>query len=500
MAQSTDGAVLALDQGTTATTAIIFGRDGDVLGRATSEFVQHYPKPGWVEHDAEEIWQTSCRVMADALRASGVPAADLEAIGITNQRETAVVWDRASGQPVHRAIVWQSRQTADICARLKEDGHEPLFHERTGLVLDPYFSGTKVRWILDREDDLQRRAEAGELAFGTIDCWLVHRMTAGRSHVTEPTNASRTLLYDIHGKRWDDELLEILRVPAAMLPEVRPSSGVFGETSGIDGVPDGVPIAGIAGDQQAALFGQGCWEPGMAKNTYGTGAFLVLNTGERPVISKRGLLTTLCCDARGGTAYALEGAIFIAGAAVQWLRDGLGLVRQAAETEEVATSVDDTAGVYLVPAFAGLGAPWWDPDARGAIVGLTRGAGRAHVVRAALESIAYQTRDVVDVMNEESGVTLRELRVDGGAAANGFLMQFQADILGVPVDRPALLDTTAAGAALLAGLGTRFWPSADALRETRRRDRLFVPDMSPEERARLHEGWLTAVGRVRTFS
>jgi len=500
MAQSTDGAVLALDQGTTATTAIIFGRDGDVLGRATSEFVQHYPKPGWVEHDAEEIWQTSCRVMADALRASGVPAADLEAIGITNQRETAVVWDRASGQPVHRAIVWQSRQTADICARLKEDGHEPLFHERTGLVLDPYFSGTKVRWILDREDDLQRRAEAGELAFGTIDCWLVHRMTAGRSHVTEPTNASRTLLYDIHGKRWDDELLEILRVPAAMLPEVRPSSGVFGETSGIDGVPDGVPIAGIAGDQQAALFGQGCWEPGMAKNTYGTGAFLVLNTGERPVISKRGLLTTLCCDARGGTAYALEGAIFIAGAAVQWLRDGLGLVRQAAETEEVATSVNDTAGVYLVPAFAGLGAPWWDPDARGAIVGLTRGAGRAHVVRAALESIAYQTRDVVDVMNEESGVTLRELRVDGGAAANGFLMQFQADILGVPVDRPALLDTTAAGAALLAGLGTRFWPSADALRETRRRDRLFVPDMSPEERARLHEGWLTAVGRVRTFS
>ena len=500
MAQSTDGAVLALDQGTTATTAIVFGRDGDILGRATSEFTRHYPKPGWVEHDAEEIWQTSCRVMADALRASGVPATNLEAIGITNQRETAVVWDRASGQPVHRAIVWQSRQTADICARLKADGHEPLFHERTGLVLDPYFSGTKVRWILDREDDLQQRAEAGELAFGTIDCWLVHRMTAGRSHVTEPTNASRTLLYDIHGKRWDDELLEILRVPAAMLPEVRPSSGVFGETSGIDGVPDGVPIAGIAGDQQAALFGQGCWEPGMAKNTYGTGAFLVLNTGEQPVVSQRGLLTTLCCNERGGAAYALEGAIFIAGAAIQWLRDELGLVSHAAETEEIATSVDDTAGVYLVPAFTGLGAPWWDSDARGAIVGLTRGAGRAHVVRAALESIAYQTRDVVDVMNEESGVTLRELRVDGGAAANGFLMQFQADILGVPVDRPALLDTTAAGAALLAGLGTGFWPSADALRETRRRDRLFVPDMSPEKRARLHEGWLTAVGRVRTSS
>ncbi len=498
MAKTTDGVVLALDQGTTATTSIVFGHSGNVLGRASSEFTQHYPKPGWVEHDAEEIWQTSSRVMADALRASGAGAADLKAIGITNQRETAVVWDRASGEPVHRAIVWQSRQTADICARLKADGHEPLFRERTGLVLDPYFSGTKVRWILDRDDDLQRRAEAGELAFGTIDCWLVHRMSGGRAHVTEPTNASRTLLYDIRKQRWDDELLEILRVPAAMLPEVRPSSGVFAETFGIEGVPDGVPIAGIAGDQQAALFGQGCWEAGMAKNTYGTGAFLVLNTGERPVTSKRGLLTTLCCDERGGAAYALEGSIFIAGAAVQWLRDGLGLITQAAETEEIATSVDGTDGVYLVPAFAGLGAPWWDPDARGAIVGLTRGAGRAHIVRAALESIAYQTRDVVDVMNAESGVTLRELRVDGGAAANGFLMQFQADILGVPVDRPALLDTTAAGAALLAGLGTGFWPSADALRDTRKRDRLFQPDMSPEERNRLHEGWLAAVGRVRS--
>ncbi len=491
-------AILALDQGTTATTAIVFGVAGEVLGRATSEFTQHYPRPGWVEHDPEEIWKTSRRVMADALRASALPPDGLKAIGITNQRETAVVWERSSGRPVHRAIVWQSRQTAEICARLKADGHESLFHERTGLVVDPYFSGTKVRWILDRDEDLQRRAEAGDLAFGTIDTWLLSRMTGGRVHATEPTNASRTLMYNIHERDWDRELLSILQVPAAMLPEVRPSSGVFGETSGVEGVPDGVPIAGIAGDQQAALFGQGCWEPGMAKNTYGTGAFLVLHTGDRPVISRKGLLTTLCCDSGGGPAYALEGAIFVAGAAVQWLRDELGLVRHAAETEDIAAAVPDTAGVYLVPAFAGLGAPWWDPDARGAIVGLTRGAGRAHVVRAALESIAYQTRDVVDVMNEESGVVLRELRVDGGAAANGFLMQFQADILGVPVDRPALLDTTAAGAALLAGLGVGFWPSPDALRGTRTRDRLFAPAMNAADRDRLLAGWRAAVARVRS--
>jgi len=493
-----DAAILALDQGTTATTAIVFGAEGEVLGRATSEFTQHYPRPGWVEHDPEEIWRTSCRVMADALRASGLSPGGLKAIGITNQRETAVVWERSSGRPVHRAIVWQSRQTADVCARLKAGGHEALFHERTGLVVDPYFSGTKVRWILDRDEDLQRRAEAGDLAFGTIDTWLLSRMTGGRVHATEPTNASRTLMYNIHQRDWDRELLSILQVPAAMLPEVRPSSGVFGEISGVEGVPDGVPIAGIAGDQQAALFGQGCWEPGMAKNTYGTGAFLVLHTGDRPVISRKGLLTTLCCDGEGGPAYALEGAIFVAGAAVQWLRDELGLVGHAAETEEVAASVPDTAGVYLVPAFAGLGAPWWDPDARGAIVGLTRGAGRAHIVRAALESIAYQTRDVVDVMNEESGVVLRELRVDGGAAANGFLMQFQADILGVPVDRPALLDTTAAGAALLAGLGVGVWPSPDALRGTRTRDRLFEPAMSAADRDRLLAGWHAAVARVRS--
>jgi glycerol kinase len=493
-----DAGVLALDQGTTATTALVFGPEGEVLGRSSSEFTQHYPAPGWVEHDPDEIWQVSRRVMGEALAASGLGARGLRAIGITNQRETTVVWDRATGRPVHPAVVWQSRQTAEICARLRADGHEALIHERTGLVLDPYFSGTKIRWILDRHPDLQARAEAGEIAFGTIDTWLLHRLSGGRVHATEPTNASRTLLYDIRRHRWDDDLLALLRVPRAILPDVRPSSGVFGETSGVDTVADGVPVAGIAGDQQAALFGQACWEAGMAKNTYGTGAFLVLHTGERPVISRRGLLTTLCCDARGGVAYALEGAIFVAGAAIQWLRDGLGLVRTAAETDAIASSVPDTAGVHLVPAFAGLGAPWWDAGARGAILGLTRGAGRAHVVRAALESLAYQTRDVVDVMNEESGVPLVELRVDGGASANDFLMQFQSDVLGVPVDRPALVETTAAGAAFLAGLGVGFWKDPETLRRTRVRDRLFTPSMGAEEREALYAGWRAAVARVRT--
>jgi glycerol kinase len=493
-----DIGVLALDQGTTATTALVFGPGGEVLGRSTSEFTQHFPAPGWVEHDADEIWQVSRRVMGEALAASGLGARGLRAIGITNQRETTVVWDRATGRPVHRAVVWQSRQTADICARLRADAHEALIHDRTGLVIDPYFSGTKVRWILDRYPDLQARAEAGEIAFGTIDTWLLHRLTAGRVHATEPTNASRTLLYDIRRHRWDDDLLALLRVPRAMLPEVRPSSGVFGETAGVESVADGVPVAGIAGDQQAALFGQACWEAGMAKNTYGTGAFVVLHTGDRPVISRRGLLTTLCCDAQGGVAYALEGAIFVAGAAIQWLRDGLGLVRTAAETDAIASSVPDTAGVHLVPAFAGLGAPWWDAGARGAILGLTRGAGRAHVVRAALESLAYQTRDVVDIMNEESGVRLVELRVDGGASANDFLMQFQSDVLGVPVDRPALVETTAAGAAFLAGLGVGFWKDPETLRRTRVRDRLFTPSMAAEERDRLYADWTAAVARVRT--
>jgi glycerol kinase len=498
MSPRPDAAILALDQGTTGSTALVFGPEGEVLGRAYAEIKQHYPSPGWVEHDAEEIWQKSLEVAAEAIAAAGLPGGALRAIGITNQRETTVLWDRRTGDPVYRAIVWQSRQTADVCARLKAAGHEPLFHERTGLVLDPYFSGSKIAWLLEGNPALRARAEGGELAFGTIDSWLIHRLTGGRIHATDPTNASRTLLFDIHSRRWDPELLRILGVPSSLLPEVRPSSGVFGETVALDGIPGGVPIAGDAGDQQAALFGQGCFEPGMAKNTYGTGAFLVLNTGERRVISRRGLLTTLCCDARGQPAYALEGSVFVAGAAVQWLRDEMGLVRTAAETGPIAESVADTHGVYVVPAFTGLGAPYWDAGARGAILGLTRGAGRAHLVRATLESLAYQSRDVIDAMNEESGVPLRELRVDGGASSNDFLMQFQADLLGVPVDRPALVETTAAGAAFLAGLGVGFWKDAASLAARRRRDRLFTPAMPPERREALYAGWKDAVARVRS--
>ena len=493
-----DAVVLAIDQGTTGSTALVFGPEGEVLGRAYAEIQQHYPQPGWVEHDAEEIWQKSRRVMAEAVTAAGVAPRAIRAIGITNQRETTVLWDRRTGDAVRRAIVWQSRQTAPVCERLRAEGHEPLFHERTGLVLDPYFSGSKIAWLLEGDPALRARAEAGEIAFGTIDSWMIHRLTGGRVHATDPTNASRTLLYDLHERRFDPELLKILGVPQAVLPEVRPSASVFGETSAHEGVPAGIPIAGVAGDQQAALFGQGCFEPGMAKNTYGTGAFLVLNTGTRRVISRRGLLTTLCCDATGGAAYALEGSVFVAGAAVQWLRDELGLVRTASETGPIAESVPDTAGVYVVPAFTGLGAPYWDAGARGAVVGLTRGAGRAQLVRATLESLAYQCRDVIDVMNAESGVPLRELRVDGGACANDFLMQFQADILGVPVDRPALVETTAAGAAFLAGLGSGFWKDAAALAARRRRDRLFTPSMPPERRDALYAGWAAAVERVRT--
>jgi glycerol kinase len=498
MSPRPEKAVLALDQGTTGSTALVFGSEGEVLARAYAEITQHYPAPGHVEHDADEIWHTSLRVMQQAIEASGLPKTAIAAIGITNQRETTVMWDRATRRPVHRAIVWQSRQTADICARLKEAGKEPLFHERTGLVLDPYFSGSKIAWLLENVPGLRERAQKGAIAFGTVDTWLVDRLTGGRVHATDPTNASRTLLFDIHRRTWDDELLGILGVPAAVLPKVVPSSGVLGETVEVEGLPGGIPIAGIAGDQQAALFGQGCFEPGMAKNTYGTGAFLVLNTGERRVISRRGLLTTLCCDAKGQAAYALEGSVFVAGAAVQWLRDELGIIRTAAETGPLAESVQDTAGVYVVPAFTGLGAPYWDAGARGAILGLTRGAGRAHLVRATLESLAYQSRDVIDAMNEESGVPLRELRVDGGACANDFLMQFQADVLGVSVDRPKLVETTAAGAAFLAGLGTGFWKDADALAATRRRDRLFEPQLPAERREALYGGWKAAVARVRS--
>jgi len=490
-------AVLALDQGTTGSTALVFSRRGEILGRGYDELPQHYPRPGWVEHDPEEIWRGSLRAMLAALDDAGVAPQDLAALGITNQRETTVVWDRATGRPVHRAIVWQSRQTAEICDALRRAGHAELFRERTGLPIDAYFSGTKIRWILDRYPEARERAERGDVVFGTVDTWLLWRLTGGQVHATDPTNASRTLLFDIHRRRWDDELLAVLGVPRAMLPEVRPSAGVFGETVAAGPLGGGIPVAGIAGDQQAALYGQGCWEPGQAKSTYGTGCFVLMNMGSKHPISDGGLLTTICCDARGEPAYALEGSVFVAGAAVQWLRDGLGLIAAAAETEAIARELDDAEGVYLVPAFAGLGAPYWDEDARGALVGLTRGAGRAHVVRATLESIAYQTRDVIEVMDADSGVPIRELRVDGGASANDVLMQFQADVLGVPVDRPELVETTAAGSAFLAGLAVGFWSSPEELRGARRRQRLFEPAMDAERRERLYTGWKRAVERVR---
>jgi len=496
-------AVLAIDQGTTGSTALVFSQEGEILGRAYSEFTQHYPQPGWVEHDPEEIWHVSRNVMVEALAAAGVGKGGLAAIGITNQRETTVVWDRKTGQPVHRAIVWQSRQSASICERLKSDGLEPLFREKTGLVVDPYLSGTKIRWILDREPGLQRRAEAGELEFGTIDSWLLWKMTggsaqAGALHRTDPTNASRTLLYDIHEQCWDMELCEILNIPMSMLPEVLPSAGIFGETDIIEGIPAGIPIAGIAGDQQAALYGQGCWEAGQAKNTYGTGCFLLMNMGLQHPVSQHGLLTTICCDAYGAPAYALEGSIFIAGAAIQWLRDELNIIKDASETEALAREITSNEGVYVVPAFTGLGAPYWDMDARGAIMGLTRGAGRAHLARAALEAIAYQSRDIVEVMNLDSGIALKELRVDGGASKNNFLMQFQADILGVTVDRPKLVETTAAGSAYLAGLAVGVWNSPSELDQVRQTDCRFEPLMEDQQRRELYQGWQKAVARVRS--
>jgi glycerol kinase len=489
--------VVAIDQGTTGSTVLVLDKRGRVVARAYSEFTQHYPKPGWVEHDADEIWRVTLAVLRKAVKAAKLKAKDVAAIGITNQRETTVLWDRKTGKPIHRAIVWQDRRTADMCEQLKSAGHDPTVRAKTGLLLDPYFSGTKVRWILDRVKGAREKAAAGGLCFGTIDTWLVWKLTGGAVHATDPTNASRTLLFDIHTRSWDAEMLSMLDVPAGVLPAVAPSSGVFGETTpDVLGAP--VKIAGIAGDQQAALFGQGCVTPGAAKNTYGTGCFLLLNTGDRAVRSHAGLVTTIACDAHGGVAYALEGSVFVAGAAIQWLRDGVGLLKTAAESEKVARSVDSTLGVYLVPALVGLGAPYWDAAARGAIVGLTRGVGRPHLVRAALESLAYQARDVVDAMAEDAGHPLTTLRVDGGASANDFLMQFQADVLGVPVERPKLIETTAMGAAALAGLAVGFWSSPSELAKARQLDRRFAPKMAASAREGLYRGWRAAVARVRS--
>ncbi len=492
--------VMALDQGTTSSRAILFDVRGAVAAVEQHEFTQHYPKPGWVEHDPAEIWETQLRAARGALGKAGARATDVAALGITNQRETTVVWDRKTGEPIYPAIVWQSRQTAPICDQLRARGLVDDVRRKTGLVIDAYFSATKVRFILDAVPGAQERAERGELAFGTIDSWLIWKLTKGAVHATEPSNASRTMLYDIHRRQWDEALLHELRIPRALLPEVRDSSGAFGEADP-EWLGGAISIAGAAGDQQAALFGQACFAPGRAKNTYGTGCFLLMNTGREAPLSKSGLVTTIAWCLGGQVEYALEGSIFVAGAAVQWLRDGLGLVASAAESEVAARSVDDTGGVYLVPAFVGLGAPYWDERARGAIVGLTRGTTRAHLVRATLEAIAYQSRDVVDCFASDAGVALETLRVDGGACQNDWLMQFQADVLGVPVRRPPVLEVTALGAAALAGLGVGFWRDRSALEAaTASGARLFEPRMSRDRRESLYAGWKRAVERARGWA
>ena len=488
--------ILALDQGTTSSRAILFDRKGQIHAVAQKEFTQYFPQPGWVEHDPTEIWSSQISVAAEVLSSAGVRARDVAAIGITNQRETTVVWDRATGRPIHHAIVWQDRRTASFCDQLKADGHAPTIRAKTGLVVDAYFSGTKGRWILDHVEGARQRAEAGELAFGTVDSWLVWNLTDGAEHLTDVTNASRTMLFDIHTGDWDDELLGILGVPRAMLPEVRSSSEVYAETHR-DLFASPIPIAGIAGDQQAATFGQRCTTPGMAKNTYGTGCFMLMHTGTEPVASENRLLTTVAWKLGDAPMeYALEGSVFIGGAVVQWLRDGLGIIRSSAEVEALARSVDDTDGVYLVPAFAGLGAPHWDPYARGIIVGLTRGTTAGHIARAALEGIAFQVADVLEAMEKDAGIEVRELRVDGGAARNDLLMQIQSDLLQAPTVRPAVTETTALGAAYLAGLAVGFWADGDEISAQWAVDRHFEPEMAPAAAARLRAGWNRALDRA----
>jgi glycerol kinase len=491
------GYIMAIDQGTTGSRVFIFDEKGAVVGSAYKEFTQIYPKPGWVEHDPMEIWVSVEETMLDACVRSGVELKDIHAIGITNQRETTVLWEKETGKPIHNAIVWQCRRTAGICDELKDAGHEKLFKKNTGLVIDAYFSGTKVKWLLDNVKGARERAEKGEILFGTIDTWLMYNLSGGEVHATDYTNASRTLMFNIEKKEWDKNILDILGVPEAVLPVVQDSASLFGHTAEKLPMERKVPITGVAGDQQAALFGQGCTKPGMAKNTYGTGCFL-LSVTDGVVHSEKGLLTTIACSDEGKPIYSLEGAVFIAGAAIQWLRDELKIIKDAKETEELATSVDDNHGLYMVPAFVGLGAPYWDMHARGGILGITRGSGREHLARAALESIAYQTKDLVEVVNEESEVDMSLLRVDGGAASNNFLMQFQSDILNIDVERPKMIETTAAGAAYLAGLGSGFWKSASELTECREVERVFSPAMDKAEREGLYRGWKEAVARVST--
>jgi glycerol kinase len=510
--------ILALDQGTTGSRAFLFDARGSVVASDYKEFPQYFPKPGWVEHDADEIWASCVAVIKGVLTKSRVSPAQIAAIGITNQRETTVLWDRKTGKPVHRAIVWQCRRTADFCQGLRAKGLEKLFREKTGLVIDAYFSGTKIRWLLDHIPGLRLRAEKGQICFGTIDSWLIWKLTGGTSHVTDLTNASRTLIFNIRSKKWDPQLLKILKIPSAILPRVQNSGSVFGQTKQSknpcrpigplcqrlpkggeqSGLSEGIPIAADLGDQQAALYGQGCYEPGTVKNTYGTGCFIVLNTGKKLIFSRKGLLSTLASDDKGKPVYALEGSVFVAGAVVQWLRDQLGVIKKSSETGTMIRGLKDTHGVYFVPAFVGLGAPYWDSEARGMICGLTRGANSRHIVRAALESMAYQTKDVFDLMQKESGRRIKTLNVDGGACKNDFLMQFQSDILGCRIVRPRVIESTAQGAAYLAGVTIGWWNGPKDLAKLRKTERTFVPKMSAARRDEFYAGWQQAVDKART--
>lgn len=491
--------ILSIDQGTTSSRAILFNEEGEIVGVAQREFKQHFPKSGWVEHDANEIWSSVLSVMASVMTENNVSASEIKGIGITNQRETTVVWDKETGRPIYNAIVWQSRQTQPICDALKQEGHEQTFRDKTGLLLDPYFSGTKVKWILDKVDGAREKAEKGDILFGTIDTWLVWKLSGGRAHVTDYSNASRTLMYNIHELKWDDALLELLDVPKAMLPEVKPSSEIYCETIDYHFFGQNVPIAGIAGDQQAALFGQACFERGDVKNTYGTGGFMLMNTGEEAVKSGNGLLTTIAYGIDGKVNYALEGSIFVSGSAIQWLRDGLRMINSAPQSEDYAKRVDSTEGVYVVPAFVGLGTPYWDSDARGAIFGITRGTEKEHFIRATLESLCYQTRDVIEAMAQDSGIDVNSLRVDGGAVKNNFLMQFQADLLDINVERPEINETTALGAAYLAGIATGFWKDKSEIQRRWKLEQSFEPEMDQKESNRLYKGWKKAVEATQVF-
>ncbi len=491
--------IMSLDQGTTSSRAILFNKDGQVEFVAQQEFKQIFPKSGWVEHNPNEIWSSILAVIVRVLSKNNIKAEQIAGVGITNQRETTVVWDKHTGEPIYNAIVWQSRQTAEICEALKEAGHEQLFREKTGLLLDAYFSGTKVKWILDNVEGAREKAEKGDLLFGTIDTWIIWKLTDGAVHVTDYSNASRTLMYNIFDLKWDEGLLDILGVPASMLPEVRPSSEIYGEIPANHFFGHSVPIAGIAGDQQAALFGQACFEKGMVKNTYGTGCFMLMNTGEEAVRSEHGLLTTIAWGIDGKVHYALEGSVFVAGSAIQWLRDGLRLIRNTAESENYAKKVQDSDGVYVVPAFVGLGTPYWDSDVRGSVFGLTRGTSKEHFIRATLESLAYQTRDVLTAMSSDSQLDIKTLRVDGGAVKNNFLMQFQSDILNLPVERSAINETTALGAAYLAGLAVGFWDSTAALEKHWQLDRQFEVEMPDQQRNDLYNGWQKAVKAAQVF-